>query len=154
MRWLTVAVVASSFFGCAARPSPGGADDPGVPDGSARGGGLICEIVPPRGEAPAGASPEVGVRVTNRGDAPAQLDLRPLSAPQTALVVTRDGKRVAPMSPPVPREASADDLIALQPGASHVVSLRLDAFSPPLSPGSYLVRCASPPSAATVVTVR
>lgn len=151
----TVAFAAALLAGCA-RPSPARSDATGrdTPATDDRSSPLIAHITPERLIVEAGATPELTLTIENRSAAPQQLDVRVLRIPQLALTVTRGGQRVAPMSPPVPSAPRDGDTVTLAPGASHQQRLTLTAFSPPLSPGEYVVRASGYPGGSAVVIMQ
>lgn len=118
------------------------------------GAPLVARFEPDHAEGEASAPPELTLVLENRSEQVQRVHLVPLSIPQLAVDVLRDGQRVPPLPPPVPRPPSDEDYLSLEPGKAWRQKITLTAFSPPLPPGTYRVKAAGYPGAQARIELR
>lgn len=112
------------------------ADGPVIGTGPATHAGVIDAPVSVR------SSSELKARVTITNPGPGDLTLTrgALDYPMLALEVRKDGARVNPLPPPVPRPEDSERVV-IAAGASLVRDYLMNVFSPELPAGEYTLHC-------------
>ncbi len=119
-----------------ATPPVATADGPVIGTGPATHVGVIDAPVSVR------SSHELKARVTITNPGPGELTLTrgALDLPMLALEVRKDGQRVDPIPPPVPRPEDSERVV-IAAGASLVRDYMMNVYSPELPAGEYTLHC-------------
>lgn len=117
-------------------PASADAADPVIGTGPATNLGVIDAPVSVR------SSSELKARVTITNPGPGELTLTrgALDLPMLALEVRKDGARVNPIPPPVPRPEDSERVV-IAAGASLVRDYLMNVYSPELPAGEYTLHC-------------
>lgn len=150
MKLLAVAALCSlGLLACRGEPTsrePAPAFDPAHP--------VMARFEPPSVAGTVGSPPELSLVLENRGARPERVHRALLAIPQVTIEVLREGQRVPPLPPPVPRPATDDDFVTLAPGETLSQKMTLTAFSPPLPAGKYRVRAVAYPGTPAQLELR
>ena len=115
---------------------------------------LVASFDPPHVAGNVSSPPQLTLKLMNRSQQNQSINKDHLAISQITIDVFKNGQRVPPLPPPVPRPLSPESMIQLEPGQSYTQTVTLNSFSPPLGPGRYEIRAKNYSGSGATVELR